>query len=180
MNVSRLGVLAVLSVMTALLVAALPAGAQPAVGRCPTVVSVPVQQYYYIPASQALGPTSTPQQPLVYVTGYQPTVILVVPQAPVQPAPSPFGTRYDQNGRVIGISTPQFDVSSPVMANTRFIFDGTGRLIQISTRQTFEPSGPSFYSPLMLGRPFGARSFFERSSFGGTFSGGARMSIFGE
>lgn len=160
--------------------AALPAQAQPAVGRCPTVVSVPVQQYYYVPASQALTPTITPQQPLVYVGGYQPTVVFVIPQAPVQPAPSPFGARYDESGRIIATSTPQFDIFSPAMANTRFIFDETGRVIGTSTLQTIEPSGSSPFSPMMLGRPWGAHSFFETSSFGGTCCGGVRMGRFGE
>ena len=150
-----------------------PVSAQPAVGRCPTVVTPPV--LYYVLATASVQPTA---QPTVVVSGYQPTVIIVPPQT--RPAPQPFGARYDESGRLVAISTPQFIGSpSPGFINSRFRFDENGRLLQISTTQTLAPRPPSFRRPLIRGRPCGACSFFESSSFGGTFSGGPKLRIFG-
>jgi len=107
-----------------------PVSAQPAVGRCPTVVTPPV--LYYVPATASVQQTA---QPTVVVSGYQPTVIIVPPQT--RPAPQPFGARYDESGRLVAISTPQFiGTPSPGFFNSRFRFDENGRLLQISTTQT--------------------------------------------
>jgi hypothetical protein len=160
--------------------AALPkaAQAQRAVGRCPTVISVPVQQYY-LPVSLEPAATAVAPQPTVVVGGYQPTVVIVIPQA--EPQPSPFGPRHDEQGRIVGISTPQFLGSpSPGFFNSQFILDEDGRIKQIMTPQALPPLCGPISRPLTWGRPCGATSFFETSSFGGTFGGGLRLHIFGE
>ena len=99
MRVSRFFMLTVTLLTLTLLAASLPAQAQRAVGRCPTVVTVPVRQYY-VPTPQAM----------CVPPGHRATVVIVMPRA--QPAPSPFGPRYDKHGRLIAISTPQF-IGSP-------------------------------------------------------------------
>ena len=169
-------------VVVIVVAASCPAQAQRAVGRCPQVVTVYVQRYYVPAPAQVAVPASTPRTlpptPTYAVGHQQPTIIIVLPQSP--PPPSPFGARYDKDGRLVAISTPQFiGAPSPGFLNSRFRFDENGRLIQISTPQMLPAGSSAIGRPPMLGRQFGRPSFSETSSFGGTFRGGLRLpSIF--